>query len=79
MELQYILFYYLIKGIGARLSVNERKDVCPYRNPFPVASQQNTAKRFSLLWDTPISRLCGGDVLSEKSKWENLGNVNTKK
>jgi hypothetical protein len=66
-------------GIRAQLRVNQKKEVCPYRHPLPAASQQNTANHFSLLWDTPISRRCSGDVLSEKSKWENLASAITKK
>ena len=58
-----------------------KRKICPYKDPFPVASQQNTANNFPLLRDTPISRRCSGyvQVLSEKSEWENLASANTKK
>jgi len=48
----------------ALLNVNEKEKFCPYKDPFPVVSQQNTANHFSLLRDTPISRRCSGYVLS---------------
>lgn len=63
----------------ALLNVNEEEKVCPYRHPFPAAFQQKTSNYFSLSRDTPISRRCSGDVLSEESKWENLESANTKK
>lgn len=44
---------------------------------YPVASQQNTANHFSLLWDNPISRR-SIDILSENSKWKNTANANIK-
>lgn len=44
----------------ALLNFNENEKVCPYRDPFPAASQQNTANHCSLLRDTPISRRGSG-------------------
>jgi hypothetical protein len=35
----------------------------------PVASPQNIANHFILLWDKPICYCCIGDTLSEKNKW----------
>jgi hypothetical protein len=54
------------------LSVGE-EEVCAYTNQFPVASQQNTANHFFLLWVQPISR---SSVLSENSKRKNIASAN---
>jgi hypothetical protein len=75
-----VRFILLLKNGGMKtlLNINEKEKLCPYKDPFPVASQQNTLKPFSLLPVTPITRRCSGYVLSEKSKWENLASANTK-
>jgi len=63
-------------GKRAVLSVSE-EEVCAYTNQYPVASQQNTASHFSLLWDSPISQR-SIDILSENSKWKNIASANIK-
>lgn len=56
----------------------EKKDISAYGDQFPVAFLHNIANHF-LLWDKFISEHCICDILSEKSKWENLANANVKK
>jgi hypothetical protein len=56
-----------------------KREVCGYRDQFPVASQQNITNHFSLLWDKPISQQCIGDICSEKYKRKNLAIANIKK
>jgi hypothetical protein len=63
---------------GAVWSVSEHKEVCTYRDHFPVTSQQNTANHISLSWDTAISWCHTGDVLKERTKWENLASADIK-
>jgi hypothetical protein len=43
----------------------KKKGACACRDQFPVASQQNIAKHFSVLWDNPIWRRCIGEKLNE--------------
>jgi hypothetical protein len=64
--------------MGKRTVSASEDEVCAYGNQYPVASQQNTANHFSLLWDNPISRR-SVDILSENSKWKNIGSANIKK
>jgi hypothetical protein len=59
-------------GRKAVLGVREKKDVFAHRNQFLAASQQNIANHFSVLWDKHFSHHCIGDMLSEKSNWNNL-------
>ena len=66
-------------GKRAVISVSEHKEVCIYTDHFPVTSQQNMANHISWSWDTAISCCHTGDILKEKTKWENLASANIKK
>jgi hypothetical protein len=52
------------------LSVGEKQDVCAYKEQYRGASQQATAKYFSLLWGTPISQCCVADVLRKRKQFQ---------
>jgi len=70
--------YILLVNMGKRavLSISEHKEVCTYRDHFPVTSQQNMANHISLSWDTTVSWCRTGYTLKEKTKWENLASAN---
>ena len=55
-------------GKRAVISVSEHREVCTYRDHFPVTSQQNMANHISWSWDTAISWCHIGDTLKEKNK-----------
>jgi hypothetical protein len=59
-------------------SSDNKKEVCPFRDQFPVDFMKNIASHFSLVMRQPISRRYIGDALSEENKWKNLASANVK-
>jgi hypothetical protein len=55
----------------------KKKEVCAYKDQFPVAFLHNIANPFSLLWGKSISRCY--IALSEKNKWNSLASADIKK
>jgi hypothetical protein len=51
------------------LGIEQKREICLYKDKNPGASQEEIAGHFNREWKTVISRRTVGDILSQKNKW----------
>lgn len=51
------------------LKIEQKREICLYKERNPSASQEEIARHFNREWDTGMSRRMIGDILTQKNKW----------
>jgi len=51
------------------LGIEQKREICLYKDINPGASQEDIASHFNREWKIAISRRTIGDILSQKNKW----------